>query len=246
MLDITLVTCNYNTPQALELLLKSWANTNLEVTNKCLVMEHSTNDESIPFLESNNIRYVRNKGCVHYKGVEASFYLVNTRYMLLVDSDVVFHKSIFEHINRYINDEIHLAGRVEGDRGGFLLYKRVHPWFCFIDLGFILNNSIHFTDMKRIHLTRSEGFFKNVPLNKSDGVRKYDVGSTFLEDVLKAHGRVLNHNIENEYFTHFEGMSWHRNTGDAEYLKVAEDRQIRFNKEYEINNEIDIKGVLNG
>ena len=100
MLDITLVTCNYNTPQALELLLKSWATTNLEVTNKCLVMEHSTNDESIPFLESNNIRYVRNKGCVHYKGVEASFYLVNTRYMLLVDSDVVFHKSIFEHINR--------------------------------------------------------------------------------------------------------------------------------------------------
>jgi hypothetical protein len=244
MLDLTLVSCNYNTPAQIEALLKSWKFHNSEVSRKCIIMEHSTDDESVPFLESNKIPYIRNRGSVHYKGVEAAFQLVNTRYMLLVDSDVVFNKPIGDVLSNYIGSAINLAGRVEGDRGGFLLHRRVHPWFCFIDLEFVNNNSIRFVDMVRIRNTKSEGFYKNIPHNEFHQIRKYDVGSTFLEDVMKFGGRVLNHNIEDEYFTHFEGMSWRKNTDNKSWLEAANEADKRFLIESAKYSKVDLKGFF--
>ena len=246
MLDITLVSCNYNTPDLIESMLKSWIFYNNNVSNNCIIMEHSNNEDTIPLLEENKIPYVRNRGAVHYKGVEAAFHLVNTRYMLLVDSDVIFNKPICDILNRYIKDSIHLAGKVEGDRGGFLLHRRVNPWFCFIDLEFINDNSIKFVDMVRVKNTKSDGFYKNIPHNEFHQIRKYDVGSTFLEDVMKFGGRVLNHNIEDDYFTHFEGMSWRKNTKNKSWLEAANEADKRFLVESAKYSQVDLKGFFNG
>lgn len=245
MYDITLVSCNYNTPEQIQVLLKSWAFHNADLSRKCLIMEHSNNEETIPFYTDNEIPYVRNRGSVHYRGVEAALQLVNTKYMLLVDSDVVFHKSLDPVIKFYIDNGINLAGRVEGDRGGFLLHKRIHPWYCFIDLEFIRKYSIRFVDMVRVRETNSEGFYGNIPMTDFQNVRKYDVGSTFLEDSMKHGARVFAHNIEGDYFTHYEGMSWRKNTGVQQLIDAANEADKRFTLEYEKYINVDVKGFFN-
>lgn len=244
MVDLTLVSCNYNTPEQIQTMLRSWKYHNHDVSNKCLLMEHSTNDDSIPFYVENEIPYIRNRGSVHYRGVEAALQLVSTKYMLLVDSDVVFNRSLLKVINEYIVNGIHLAGRVEGDRGGYLLHRRIHPWYCFIDVEFIRNHSIRFVDMNRIKETRSEGFYKNIPVTEYHDIKKYDVGATFLEDAMRCGARVLNHNLEGEYFTHFEGMSWRKDSGINSLITVANETNVRYAVEYSKYESVDLKGFF--
>jgi hypothetical protein len=233
MHDLTLVSCNYNTPEQIQTLLKSWAFHNAEVSKKFLIMEHSTNEDTVPFYVDNGIPFIRNKGSVHYRGVEAALHLVNTRYMLLVDSDVVFHKPLEPIIQFYMDNDINLAGRVEGDRGGFLLHKRIHPWYCFIDLSFIRKYSIRFVDMVRVNATHSEGFYQNMPRNEFHSIKKYDVGATFLEDAMKHGARVFNHNLEGDYFTHYEGMSWRKDSGNQSWIDADSEARRLFSIEYE-------------
>lgn len=244
MHDITLVSCNYNTPEQIQVLLKSWAFHNADVSRKCLIMEHSNNEETIPFYTDNEIPYVRNRGSVHYRGVEAALQLVNTKYMLLVDSDVVFHKSIKSIIDHHIMNNIHLAGRVEGDRGGYLLYKRIHPWFCFIDVDFVRRHSIRFADMSRVIATHSEGFYQNVPVTQYDYIRKYDVGATFLEDAMKSGARVFNQNLEDDYFTHYEGMSWRNNSNNPKLLEEHNEKLRLFDLDRDKYSSVDLKGFF--
>lgn len=245
MHDVTLVSCNYNTPEQIQTMLKSWVVNCGDVSNNCLIMEHSTNDDSIGFYEENGIPYVRNRGAVHYIGVEAALCLVNTRYMLLVDSDVVFHKSLLPVIGYYMNQGINFAGRVEGDRGGYLLHKRIHPWYCYIDVEFVRKHSIRFADMNRVRSTSSEGFYwLNIPHGGPTGTRKHDVGSTFLEDVMKHKGKVFNHNIEGDYFTHFEGMSWRKNSGIESMVSLADEVNRLFEVEHLKYENISVKNFF--
>jgi hypothetical protein len=86
-------------------------------------------------------------------------------------------------------------GNVSGNRGGKLLYPRIDPWFCFIDLEQLKSNDIKFFDVERTKKSRESG-------------RVYDIGSTMFEDVVNAGLTIANINLENKYFRHYEGMSW--------------------------------------
>jgi hypothetical protein len=130
----------------------------------------------------------------HGNAVNAAFDLVKTRYMLLVDSDVLFLKDIKQPYEKFKEGGFVLMGEVVGDRGGKSLYPRVNPWFCFIDLEQLKEHNINFYDHHRTKEMKSE--------------RIYDIGSTMFEDVINAELTVANAKMENKYFKHYEGMSW--------------------------------------
>ena len=232
MLDLTLATCNYNTPEILETMLKSWKQVNGDVTNKCLVVDNSTEKASYKFLEKNKIWHVKNPGGTHPNGVQIALDMVKTKYMLLVDTDIIFKKNLLEVFSQYVSMNYNMVGEVCGDRGGFQLFRRVNPWFCLIDVEFVNYYSIRFTDMNRIRATRSEGFFKNNPIAVNAGAKQYDVGATFLEDVMKHNGAVYNIRLEDEYFKHFEGMSWRKNSGIDSLVEANNRNEIEYENEY--------------
>ena len=241
MLDVTLVSCNYNTPEILEVMLKSWKEINYAVTNKCLIVDNSTNEDSQLFLNRNNIRNIRNPGGTHHNGVQIALDMVKTRYMLLVDTDVVFKKNALEQLKNYTERNFTLVGEVTGDRGGFQLHRRINPWFFLIDVEFVNYYSIRFTDMNRIRETNSEGFYKNVPLAKNRPFKQYDVGATFLEDVMRFSGMVYNIRLEDEYFKHYEGMSWRKNSGVDNLIKQNSENEIEYEKIYKEYVNIDVE-----
>jgi len=184
--DLTIVTCNCDTPDLIANLKKS-IEKNCTVLPKIMVID--TGKSSMMGVQ--NIKMLNTS---HGNAVNAAFDLVETRYMLLVDSDVLFLQDITKPYETFKEDGFALMGEVVGDRGGKSLYPRVNPWFCFIDLEQLKTNNIRFYDHYRTKEIKSE--------------RIYDIGSTMFEDVIKAELTVANAKMENKYFKHYEGMSW--------------------------------------
>lgn len=186
MEDLTIVTCNCDTSDLI-INLKRSIEKHCSVLPKILVIDTGE-------LSMMGIQNIKMLNTSHGNAVNAAFDLVKTRYMLLVDSDVLFLKDIKQPYEKFKEGGFVLMGEVVGDRGGKSLYPRVNPWFCFIDLEQLKEHNINFYDHHRTKEMKSE--------------RIYDIGSTMFEDVINAELTVADARMENKYFKHYEGMSW--------------------------------------
>jgi len=194
MNNITLISASYNTPEITECMLKSFIK--LHPNTKVLISENSSDDKTKIFLDANKIPYIKNENGLHSPSVDLLINSVQTKYALLVDTDVIFLRKIDEIFEKFKQIDAAIMGEIVGDRGGKRLHKRVNPWHCFIDVEKIKQNNIKFHD--------------EIRLKSRDEVR-YDVGCSFFEDIRKHKLRIAEFNGEGNYYKHFEGMSWRVN-----------------------------------
>lgn len=216
---LTLATCSFNTPKITLNMIDSYYNHN-EPTN-LLISDNSTNDDTATLLSSEGISYYRNPGFHHSIGVDFLIEKCDTKYMLLVDTDVIFLKNIVPLFERLKFYDAAICGVKQGSRGGLELHDRICPWFCFIDIEKIKANNIKFFDGERF----------SQHLHLQDNSKKiYDVGATFLEDIIKADLKVfeITEYEQDIYIKHFEGMSWRKDSNNAGLISLAE----RVEKEY--------------
>lgn len=193
--DLTLVSCNHDTPDLILNLQKSIENTQF-IIPQILIIDTGF----YPSKDYNGKLRTYHMHCTsHGVAVNESFDLVKTRYMLLIDSDVLFLKDIKHPFEKFKECGAALMGEVVGDRGDKSLYPRVNPWFCFIDLKQLKEHDILFYDKERTE--RSKRKLMNPP-------RVYDIGSTMFEDVVNAGLTIADVKMEGKYFKHYEGMSW--------------------------------------
>jgi len=193
MNNLSILTCCYNTPREVLNLLRSVKQTSEELP-KLVLMNTSTNDTEL-VLQENAIPYFNYRGGTHGEAVNLGLRKVKTRYVLLVDSDVIFLKDYKKAFERFKETGCALMGVLQGDRGGKSLYPRIDPCFCFIDLDQLNEHDIKFFDHERT--------LKSKSLN-----RVYDIGSTMFEDLEKAGLKIGDANMEGKYYKHYEGMSW--------------------------------------
>lgn len=182
--DLTIVTCNHNTPELIKYFKKSLFKVS-DVNWNLLVIDtgEQFTDGHIHFPMSS-----------HGDTVNKSFNLIDTKYILLVDSDVLFLKDFTEPFEKFKDSGCVLMGEVVGDRGGKSLYLRVNPWFCFMDLETLKKHNIQFYDFHRTKQISSD--------------KTYDIGSTMFEDVINSGLTIADVKMEGKYFKHYEGMSW--------------------------------------
>jgi len=199
--SLTLITCSYNTPDVTLTMLKSWMSVHNK-TQRLIVCDNSTNDDTKKLLDEHHIPYVSRPGMSHGDGVNEALKLCKTKYALLVDTDVIFLKDHSKIFNQFKNLKLAIMGKVEGDRGGKSIYNRINPWHCFIDVDQIRENNITFFDQKRMQ----ESF------NTS---KIYDIGSTFLQDIKEYKLKIGDIDLSNTYYIHLEGMSWYKNKYDG-------------------------------
>jgi glycosyltransferase involved in cell wall biosynthesis len=216
-MELTLLTCNYNTPLLIENLLKSTKHFSEEF-NEYIVDTGSYCSYQYSDIHLQNFS--------HGEAVNYALECINTDYVLLVDSDVIFYKDIFPIFEKFKKSGAALLGNVSGDRGGKRLHPRVDPWFCFINLKLLKSKKIEFFDVERTKKSRGTEIV-------------YDVGSTMFEDVMNNDLLVVNLNGEGNYFKHYEGMSWR--TGKYDPLK--EDTDIDFGGTHN-NKELHAYGLM--
>lgn len=200
MKDITVLTCNYNTNRETPNMLASLINVS-ENLPKVVVMNTSTIDECELPLQVNTIPYYNYRGGTHGEAVNLGLRKVKTRYVLLVDSDIIFLKDPTPAFEKFKESGCALMGKVVGDCAGKKLYPRVEPWCCFIDTYQLKQHKIEFFDRDR-HIKR----------HTEEVERIYDIGSTMFEDCQKAGLSIADASMEAKYFKHYGGMSWHVNS----------------------------------
>ena len=215
MNDLTLITCSFETPKITETMLKSFRFMHKNIDKMHLVlMENSRDEETRTLLDSHGIDYTINKGGTHSKSMDFAFSLCKTKYALVVDTDIIFKKNVSDIFEMIKRNDIDLCGIECGDRGGYRLMTRIHPWFMFVNVDKIKEKKIWFHDEERIVKSQSQAFYKNVPLNNIRlNTPMYDVGSTFYEDVKNANLKIANTPIIQNWFVHYEGSSWQRKSG---------------------------------
>lgn len=213
--DLTLVTCSYNTPEITYTMLRSFRSVHSHIHfMNLLVIENSTNEQTVNILDENGIGYIRNPGGTHSPSIDLAFEHCKTKYALVVDTDIIFRQRIDDIYKRVLGSELTLCGIECGDRAGYKLMERIHPWFMFVNVEEVKKAGIKFHDDVRIKATNSEAFFGNVPLNPNKTEKMYDVGSTFYEDI-KNEGLKIGRMHQNQpWFVHYEGSSWQRQSGD--------------------------------
>jgi hypothetical protein len=193
--NLTLISCSYNTPEVTMGMLKTF--TWLHPTHKdILICDNSTNDETEKLLKEAKIPHIRTAGGLHAPSVDILLENCRTKYALLVDTDIIFKAPHDEILQNIIFNNMHITGEHQGDRGGKQLYDRIAPWWCFIDVEEIKKHGIKFFDRERMS--------KN-----ATSARKYDVGSTFFQDIKNKKLRIGLFNGVGNYYIHYEGMSWH-------------------------------------
>jgi glycosyl transferase family 2 len=183
--DLSLITCSYNTPGILELCLKSFVFHHGSGPHKIIIIENSTNNETQQLLDRNNVSYIANPGGTHSPSVDMGFGLVRTRYALLIDTDVIFKKNISEAFDLFRNFQLTLFGEIQGDRGGFLLYPRIAPYCCFIDMDRVRSMKINFHSDERISTTNSSGFSKTCLLITKKKTNNITMWAQFFMRTLK-------------------------------------------------------------
>lgn len=240
--NFTLGTCSYNTPHITMTMLKSWKEVNGHISNKLYIVDNSNDEETAKLLTDNEIRYDRVVGGTHFSGVQRMLNNVQTKYLLLVDTDVIFKKDLSEIVKFFIEGKFTIMGEACGDRGGQPLFTRIHPWFCFIDVENVRAKNISFVNMPKIKATGSEQYYGSVPLVSSIRNKKYDVGATFLEDILKVGLRAYNKKLDPEYYFHYEGMSWRGSSGIPQLINAQKENEIAYQSDYEKFKDVDIKG----
>ena len=208
--DLTLLTCSYNTPALTLTMLKSWMHVHNR-TQRLVLCDNSTNSDTKNLLFDHQIPYITQPGMSHGNGINELLKLCKTKYALLVDTDVIFLKDHSDIFQQFKDMDLDIMGKVEGDRGGKSIHNRVNPWHCFINVERIKQHNIIFFDEKRMR----DSFNTN---------KIYDIGSTFFQDIKSSGLKIGNVDLSNNYYIHFEGMSWYKNKFDS----TKEDTGIDF------------------
>ena len=221
--EITLISCNYKTPDEMELMRRSLlASSEKMGAATFMLVENSPDGEGArrwrefgwPFLDN------RDGDTRHAYALNRAVKEAGTRFALVVDSDVQFLEDPWPILERWAEDGVVLGGCIMSDvpQDGEIIHlmPRVKPWFCFIDLDFLRANGLPFHDTAR-ERKGSDIIYGHSPIvdvkdlherGNSAASPWYDVGATLLEDVRRLGGKVADEDHEGIVFRHFGAMSY--------------------------------------
>lgn len=230
MSDLTVVICSYKATKEFELCLHQLGFFGIK-NDELLIYENSPEyySENREMLNKYGIKYIDNPGGTHVDTMNRALKEVKTKYALLLDSDCFLFenpKVILDYVKEH---KLQLYGDICGDRGGYHIHKRVHPWYCFVDVNFIKKYNIPFTDMERIKESGSESFVETQRLAEQRDPRGYyyDAGSSMFEDVVKNFGCVGDVGDMKPY-VHKEGSSWYMEYGHQGFIQFGIQRDRWF------------------
>ena len=225
---LTVVICAYKANKAFTLCLHQLARYGMKPEN-LLIYENSPADyvSNRQLLEKYGISFVDNPGAEHAETINKAFTEIATDYALLLDSDCFCTFNPLAFLPNIERHTVSLFGDIGGNRGGYKIRKRVHPWWCIVDMRLVKAAKIQFVDMERMQKTNSMSLIRKELLGRprDPAGYYYDAGSTLMEDVLRAGGVVADVG-ESLPYIHIEGASWKHDFPAYEANAVQNDNWI--------------------
>lgn len=181
MIDIVLLTVNWNQQPCVELLLKSYVKYHYTGEPlKLMLFDNGSLDESKEWLLANHIPFFNGAENIgHENALNALYEEATAKYILLTDTDVEFKDNVYGYLDS-LNDKCISAGELIDKNfiNSTKIVDRISPWFWLWDN----------------HATKKAGIEKF--RTKQDWT--YDVGSEFWE-------QMKNHGFENYHIQRHPG-----------------------------------------
>jgi hypothetical protein len=245
--QLTLIVCSYHTPRVLLAMLRSFVRHHPRwLPQRLLLLENSTDEETAHLLRDHGVPFLRHPGDTHSVSLDKALDRCRTRYALVADTDVLFQKDTAELLDRLAAAGGTLLGELVRSQAGYTLVDRIGPWLFLVNVEDVRARGIRYHDQRRVEASGSQGFFKNVPLQPNRGGVYYDVGSTFLSDILLAGLKVLSipKHVREQYAEHYEGMSWRSQSGIPVFVAAAVDVDRRHARDAAAYADVDIRGAF--
>lgn len=137
MTSTTLCSINWNQRKVMELMLKSYVKHHYHGEPlKLMLVDNGSIDDSKQWLTDNGVPFIDcpiNIG--HEAAVNMVYKKINTRYCLLVDTDIQFMEDISQVLPFNLNDDTIVAGDlITGDVLGSPVKPRIGAWFFFFEI----------------------------------------------------------------------------------------------------------------
>lgn len=231
-MNITLLSVNWNARPAMELMLKSFVTHHGQV--RLMLADNGSTDDSKQWLYDQGIPFLdfpTNIG--HEQMLNVLYPAITTKYVLLVDTDVIFNDSVFGYFDQLVGPIVAAGDLINGDQLNSPIKPRLGAWFIAFD----------------IERMRSVGVTKFRTKQAWD----YDVASEFYENIWMNNLQPLiidrlPGNIDNDVegmkygkFSHLGKVSWDLSKhGDREHeVKMRRDYiNLRLNE----FKDVDLKG----
>lgn len=144
MKDLTLISINWNQQKATELMLKSYIKNHYkqELLNLILV-DNGSNDNSKQWLIENQIPFISlPKNIGHEQAINYIYPMIKTKYALIVDTDILFLKNVYDEYIPKFNDKVKLIGEYITQHTPPLV-PRIAAWFFFYDIAAVRASGIN-------------------------------------------------------------------------------------------------------
>lgn len=117
---------------------------------------------------------------------------IKTKFCMLCDNDIIFKPTVLNLISDF--KQFNAVGEIGYDR---VPPARLYPYFCIIDMNFMLSNHIRYFDTNRCMIDNAT----------------MDTGCSFYLDLTSCHARIKNIRLS-DYVIHLKGGTLHNKTLD--------------------------------
>lgn len=198
--DITLLTATFNRHDFTISMLQSFFDI-VKTMPPTIILDNST-DIPFPDIPNNYINVIDNTNFKHtpdYKQPSKNHCAsldwvvrnkIKTKFCLLCDNDILFKPSTVNLLNEFHN--FNAIGEIGYDR---VPPVRLYPYFCILDVEFILLNNIKYFDESRCMINNAT----------------MDTGCSFYEDMIKCNASIKKIRLS-DYVIHLKGGTLHNKT----------------------------------
>jgi hypothetical protein len=145
MNNLTLLTVNWNQRRVMELMLKSFVYTMyLDSPLELMLVENGSTDDSKQWLTENGVPFIDSPINIgHEQAVNMVYKKIQTRYCLLVDTDVIFMSPPGDYLMELNHTRLAAGELMTGDNLGYPMKPRLSPWFFLFDIKKMKSLGVH-------------------------------------------------------------------------------------------------------
>lgn len=143
-MNITLLSVNWNQRKVMELMLKSYVKLHYDERLDLMLVDNGSDDDSKKWLTDNGVPFIDlpiNIG--HEAAINAVYKKINTKYCLLVDTDIQFMDNCFEYLEFLDHKCIAAGDLITGDVLGSAVKPRIGAWFFLFNIHVMKNLGVH-------------------------------------------------------------------------------------------------------